>query len=81
MSAFGGKADIMSMGDLCLLMTQSGHWCCFGAAAPYCHSGETSAGRLAIEKISLSKSFMGGLRTPKRTAVTPIMAMTSDEVL
>ncbi len=25
MSAFGGKADIVSMGDLCLLMTQSGH--------------------------------------------------------
>jgi hypothetical protein len=25
MSAFGGKADIVSVGDLCLLMTQSGH--------------------------------------------------------
>ncbi len=25
MSVFGGKADIVSIGDLCLLMTQSGH--------------------------------------------------------
>ena len=26
MSAIGGKADIPRIGDLCLLMTQSGHW-------------------------------------------------------
>ena len=26
MSAFEGKADIVRIGDLCPLMTQSGHW-------------------------------------------------------
>ena len=26
MSAFGGKADIVRVSDLCLLLTQSGHW-------------------------------------------------------